>query len=52
MDGAEPEFFLKARVWTEPRFEILVGSLPVMPVSRNGMHGGSFGAKVVNVKWL
>ena len=49
MDYVEPEFGLHGRVWAEPRFEVGIGDLPVVPVSRNGTHSTSLGAKVINI---
>ena len=49
VDHVEPESRLHGRVWTEPRFEVGIGGLPVAPVSRDGTHSTSLGAKVINI---
>jgi hypothetical protein len=49
VDHVEPEFGLHGRVGAEPRFEVGIGDLPVVPVSRDGAHSASLGAKVINI---
>lgn len=48
----EQKTLSNGRVGTEPRFEVVVGSLPVAPTGRNGAHSASIGAEVVCVERL
>lgn len=52
MDDVEPELFGECGVGPKPIFEILIGSLPVLPNGGASFNGAGFGAKIVNVKWL
>lgn len=46
----KPESFSYIGVGAEPRFEILVGGLPVFPLNSGGINGTGFGAKVVDIE--
>lgn len=50
MNEVEPELFSDGRIGAEPRFEILVGGLPVFPLNSGGINGTGFGAKVVDIE--
>ena len=50
MNEAEPKLFSYGRIGAEPRFEILIGGLPVFPLNSGGINGTGFGAKIVNVE--
>ncbi len=52
MDEMKPEFFLCGGMRAKPSFEILVGSLPVLPVGGSGFNSAGFGAEIINIKWL
>ena len=52
MNGVEPELFFHGGARTEPRFEMAVGGLPVMPFDGGGIDGAGGGAEVVNVEGL
>lgn len=46
----KPVFFGESGMGTEPGFEILVGSLPILPTGRYGAHSATFGAEVVDIE--
>ena len=50
MNEAEPEFFSSGWMGAEPRFEILVGGLPVFPLNSGGINGTGFGAEIVDIE--
>lgn len=52
MNGVEPEFFFETRFIAKPRLEILIGSLPITPNNRGFADGATFGAIIVDIKWL
>lgn len=52
MNGVEPEFFSKVGFVAEPGFEILISSLPITPNDRGFADGATFGAIIVDIKWL
>lgn len=52
MDEMKPEFSLRSGMGAKPILEILVGSLPVLPVGGGGFNSAGFGAEIINIKWL
>ena len=52
MDNVEPEFFSQCRVVAEPRFEVAVRGLPVLPDNSAGFDSAGIGAKIINIKWF
>ena len=50
VDGVEPEFLAETGVLAEPRLEMAVGGLPVIPAGGGGVDGASLGAEIVNIE--
>ena len=50
MNEVEPKLFSDGGIGAEPRFEILIGGLPVFPLNSSGINGTGFGAKIVDIE--
>lgn len=50
MNGVEPEFFFDGGVVPKPFFEVMVGSLPILPFSGGRVDGTGVSTKIVNIK--
>ena len=48
----EPELFAEFWMRAEPFFEIMVGSLPVLPNSGGAIDSTTFSSEIINIKWL
>lgn len=46
----EPEFFLEAGMLADPRLEIAVRGLPILPIEARGVNGAGSGAEIIVVK--
>ena len=52
MDGVEPKLFFACRIFAEPRFEKIVGRLPVAPNASGFFNCASVCAKIIDIKWF